>query len=254
MKLNSAKILKNIKISKDTYLMQFKIRQNVFPTQFIMIDTYPYRFLLKPFIVANFEDKVVSIIYKIISDGTKWLSTKKINDEIKFLGPFGNVEKIKNLKVNQEDNIVFIAGGSGIASVIFLYKYFSKFTKNLKVFYGEKNKSYVIDLKKFGIKDVFYTTDDGSYGERGFVTEVFKSYFLSPQIVFCCGPKEMIKNLKQIMKKYPNTKFYALMEEYICCGVGLCRSCVVKVKNNNGWIYETVCKEGPMFEVENLIL
>ncbi len=93
MKLNSAKILKNIKISKDTYLMQFKIRQNVFPTQFIMIDTYPYRFLLKPFSVANFEYKVVSIIYKIISDGTKWLSTKKINDEIKFLGPFGNVEK-----------------------------------------------------------------------------------------------------------------------------------------------------------------
>ncbi|MFN3550715.1 MAG: hypothetical protein ACK4WJ_02755 [Endomicrobiia bacterium] len=229
----------------------------VLPTQFIMIDTYPYRFLLKPFSIADFDNGICKIIYRTISDGTKFLSTKQKKEEIKFLGPLGNFEKFKNIKIKPEDNIVILAGGSGVAGMIFVYKYLSKITNNIKFFYGEKEKDYIINLSDFGIKNnVIYSTDDGSFAEKGFVTEVFYRNYKNFKIdyLFLCGPKQMIKSIQKSLKNKSYIKAYVLLEEYMCCGIGLCRSCVVKVKDKNDWIYQTVCKEGPMFELDNVLL
>lgn len=257
MQIKTAKIFKNNKISEDTCLLEFSYNMKILPTQFIMIDTYPYRFLLKPFSIADFEKGICKIIYRIISDGTKFLSTKKPEEEIKFLGPFGNTEKLKSLEINKDDKIILLAGGSGVASIIFLYKYLSKFASGIRIFYGEKEKKYIINLSKFDIKNenVVYTTDDGSFGEKGFVTEVFYKNFKNLKIdyLFVCGPKEMIKSTQKILK-YKNIKSFVLLEEYMCCGVGVCKSCVVKVKGKNGWVYQPVCKEGPMFELKDLFL
>ncbi len=258
MQLRSSKILKNVRISKDTYLMEFKLDKKVFPTQFVMIDTYPSRFLLKPFSIADFEKGVCKIIYRAISDGTKFLSTKQKKEEIKFLGPFGNFEKFKNLEIKPKDNIVILTGGSGVAGMIFVYKYLSKITNKIKFFYGEKEKNYIINLSNFGIKNnVIYCTDDGSFAEKGFVTEVFCRNYENFKIdyLFICGPKKMIKSIQKILKNKSYIKSYVLLEEYMCCGIGLCRSCVVKVRDkNNAWIYQAVCKEGPMFDLKSVLL
>lgn len=256
MKIKTSLILKNEKISKDTYLLEFKHNSLVYPSQFIMIDTYPYRFLLKPFSIADFENYKIRIIYRIISDGTRWLSTLKSSDKIRYLGPFGNFNKIKKLKITKDDIIFLVAGGSGVASIIFFYKYFLKFTKNIYVFYGEKDKNYIINLKRFGIKNAVYTTDNGTFGQRGSVidaTQKFTSQIL-PNFIFLCGPKNMIKSSKNLLNK-SNTKCFALLEEYMCCGVGVCRSCVVKIKNSKeDFNYQTVCKDGPLFELGSLVL
>jgi len=255
MKLQNAKVLENKKIAKDTFILKFKYNVQFIPTQFVLIDTYPKRFLLKPFSIANYEHKSVSIIYRIISDGTKFLSTLKLNDNITFLGPFGNVKKFKNILKNiKTKTVVLIAGGSGVASIIYLYNYLKKFTDKLYLFYGEKTKDYVIKLENFGIKNVVYCTDDGSYGKKGNIVEVFKKHNINCEILFCCGPKPMIKSLQNLIKEKNDIKSYALMEEYMCCGVGVCRSCVVKIKSGDDFVYETVCSDGPLFEIEKLII
>lgn len=254
MKIKISTILKNEKISKDTYLLELKYNSLVHPSQFIMIDTYPYRFLLKPFSIANFENSKLKIIYRVISDGTSWLSTLKASDEIRYLGPFGNYKKIKNLKVTKDNTIFLVAGGSGVASIISLYKYFSKFTKNIYFFYGEKDKEYIIDLKKFGINNVIYTTDNGTFGKRSNVVDVANDYIkkISADFIFLCGPKGMLKFSKNLFK---GIKSFALLEEYMCCGVGVCRSCVVKIKDTKeDFVYQTVCKDGPLFELDKLVL
>jgi len=255
MKLHITKVLLNKKIAKDTFLLKFKYNQNLLPTQFVLIDTYPKRFLLKPFSIAEYKNRVSSIIYRVLSDGTKFLSTKKQNDTITFLGPFGNTQKFKNVLKNiKNKKVVFIAGGSGVASIIFLYNYLKKFTDKISVFYGEKTKDYVINLKNFGIKNVVYTTDDGSFGQKGDVVSVFKNKTIDYEFLFCCGPKPMIKSLQSVVKEKDNIKSYALMEEYMCCGVGVCRSCVVKIKSGDDFIYETVCSDGPLFELDKVLL
>lgn len=254
MNIHKSKIIKNSKIAKDTFLLEFKYTYNFLPSQFIMIDTYPYRFLLKPFTIAGYKNGITQIIYRVISDGTKYLSVQK--DKISFLGPFGNTKKIKRIsKQIINKNIAFVAGGSGIASILFLYNYFKKLTKNLVVFYGEKDKSYVINIKQFDIRNVIYSTDNGTFGEKGSVVDVFSKYLQKNSIdyIFCCGSKAMIKSLQDLLKE-KNISSFTLLEEYMCCGVGVCRSCVVKVKNANNFVYQSVCKDGPIFELKNIVI
>ncbi|MCS7231513.1 MAG: hypothetical protein RMJ67_05205 [Elusimicrobiota bacterium] len=257
MKIKISTIIRNEKLSKDTYLLEFKHNGKVYPTQFILIDTYPYRFLLKPFSIADFENGNIKIIYRAISDGTKWLSNLKISQPIKYLGPFGNFQKIKNLKIDKNTKIFLIAGGSGIASLVFIYKYLIKYTQQIYTFYGEKDKNYLINLKKLNFKNIIYATDNGSFGEKGNIIDVVKKNLrltnLKPDFIFVCGPKEMIKNSK-IFLEITTAKCFALLEEYMCCGVGVCRSCVVKVKDKDDFVYQAICKDGPLFELKLILL
>lgn len=254
MRLQEAKIIKNLQINSNTFLLEFPYKYNIFPSQFVMIDTYPYRLLLKPFSIAGHKDGVVQIIYRVISDGTKYLSTQK--EKIRFLGPFGNIKKAKQvLKQIKNKKVYLIAGGSGVASLIFFYNYIKKQTKDLLLIYGEKEKSSVVNLKKFGIETSIYTTEDGSYGEKGTVVDVFLKYLKNNSIdcVICCGPKPMLKKLQELLSD-KNVLSFALLEEYMCCGVGVCRSCVVKIKNKNDFTYQTVCKDGPIFNFNEIII
>ncbi|MCS7151303.1 MAG: hypothetical protein NZ928_02820 [Endomicrobia bacterium] len=257
MELKTAKVIQNKVLSKNTFLMQLQSIQKmkVYPTQFIFLDTYPYKFLLKPFTIVEYRENILTLIYRTISDGTRFLSTLGKGNIIKFLGPFGNYKKITSLKIKSEDKIALIAGGSGIASIICLYNYFKNFTDNIQIFYGEQTKEYIINLKLFDIKNIVYTTDDGSYGNKGTVVEIFTNrYPLNvPNYVFLCGPVAMIETLYSNLRKFNSTKIYVLLEEYMCCGVGVCRSCIVKVRSKNKSVIKTVCQDGPTFELKNIL-
>ncbi|MCX7716186.1 MAG: hypothetical protein N2Z73_02075 [Endomicrobia bacterium] len=260
MNLNRAIVLKNYPISTNTFLMELKVKLTPppLPTQFVLLDTYPYRYLLKPFTVVCYKNNILTIIYRILSDGTKFLSTLIPNNEINILGPFGNTEILKKFKFNKNNNIAIIAGGSGVACVVFLYKYLYKKCRNIIVYYGERNKKYIINLSRLGINKVIYATDDGSYGEKGLVRDVFITKTINKvdfDYIFLCGPKSMIKSFSEVFQELKNTNCYVLMEEYMCCGVGVCRSCVVKTKlENNSTIYQTVCKDGPLFDLWKIVL
>ncbi len=256
--LRTGEILENKKVAKDTYILNVKFKGRVFPTQFLLIDTYPARFLLKPFSISVYKDGVITVIYRVIGEGTKWLSNRQVGEKINFLGPLGNYRKFFEIfKKNKFKKIVLLAGGTGVASLINVYNYVKKFRSNIEFFYGEKSKDFVIDIKKFGVNNLVVCTEDGSYGEKGNVVEVSRNSIISDLndiIIFVCGPKEMIKTVIWLLKNYSRFNCYVLLEEYMCCGYGVCRSCVVKVKKGDNWEYRTVCKDGPLFNVEEIIL
>ncbi len=262
--LHKGKILKNTRVSQDTYFLSFLSNIKFLPTEFVLIDTFPTKFLLKPFSIAVNDNNSVGIIYRVVGEGTKFISQKIVGEEIYYLGPLGNTYKFNEIvnSLRRNDLILLVAGGSGVASLVYLYKYFTRLGKKVKMFYGETTKTKIINLATFGIKNVVYTTDDGSFGIRGSVLEAVCEYFdnfssISSITTFVCGPKSMLSRLKEIietkLKNVFNINCYALLEEYMCCGVGVCRSCVVKVKKENTWEYKTVCKDGPLFSLSEVI-
>lgn len=102
------------------------------------------------------------------------------------------------------------------------------------------------------------TTDNGSYGEKGFVTAKVEEYLKadrSNKVIFACGPEIMMKKVQEIAVKY-GVESYLSLEEYMGCGIGACVGCVKKIKNSekpNGWEYKKVCKDGPIFKGEEVI-
>ncbi|HHY65422.1 MAG TPA: dihydroorotate dehydrogenase electron transfer subunit, partial [Clostridiaceae bacterium] len=96
--------------------------------------------------------------------------------------------------------------------------------------------------------------DDGSYGEKGFVTDLLKKEVEKdpPDMVFFCGPIVMMKAGVQLLQNY-NVPCEVSMEQHMGCGIGACMTCVCKVKKGDDWNYTQVCKSGPVFGGDEVI-
>ncbi len=211
--------------------------------------------LRRPFGIFDIEKKfnVFSMLYRVRGKGTRFLSGLKKGDVLDFIGPLGNGIDLSAAK----DSILLIGGGIGIAPLYLLAKEASRMKKNIFFAAGFKNKDYFMweeDLIELKINYAIFT-EDGTWGEKGLVSDYiwnnlksFKDYD-----VYCCGPRDMLKALK---RNYMGTgnKVTALLEEMMACGVGVCNGCVVKVKKGKrGFSYKKVCKDGPAFDLREVI-
>lgn len=221
------------------------------PGQFVQVqisDSWE-PFLCRPLSIADVQKNKLRLIFRIIGKGTKLLSEKKINEEIYLFGPLGNpVPFIKS------KNIILCAGGVGIAPLLLLAK---KLVKNNKLylFYGAKNKSELILLNEFNplCKDIFLTTDDGSLGKKGFVTDLLFSNTknIKAQYLFSAGPLAMIMKISNFQFKISNLKLFGFLEQRMGCGCGICFTCGVKKKDGG---YLRTCIDGPVFDLSEIIL
>ena len=140
---------------------------------------------------------------------------------------------------------------------------------------GARNKAQLVAPAEFKKLGCVFTTDDGSFGRRGFVTDVLaegieggglkaegktgnKSKIQNLKskmevIVFACGPKPMFKSIKAVCDKKKNVKVFASFEEYMGCGIGACLSCVVEARRGDYSGYMRVCKDGPVFNLADVI-
>ena len=103
------------------------------------------------------------------------------------------------------------------------------------------------EFKKLGWK-VFVSTEDGSEGYKGFVTDLLAKQIKNKSIIFVCGPTPMMKKVTDIAKEN-NISGYASLEEKMACGVGNCQGCAVKI----GGKHKMVCKDGPVFDISKLM-
>ncbi|MDR3112319.1 MAG: dihydroorotate dehydrogenase electron transfer subunit [Elusimicrobiota bacterium] len=217
-----------------------KIAKFCQPGQFFMIDVEK-NFLRRPLGICDVQVDVISFFYKVVGSGTKNLSNIK-SGQIQALGPLGKgypVEYPKNLQP------LLIAGGTGIASIHFLAK-----TLKAKgnIYYGVRSKKdlfYLQSLKKFGW-NIVVSTEDGSQGHKGFITEVLEKKIKNTDVLYVCGPTMMLKSILDITAN-KQTKVYASLEQKMSCGFGNCQGCVVKINNE----IKSVCKDGPVFEIRN---
>jgi len=250
-----AKVIKNIEVAPDYYKMVLGvsgIAKQAQPGQFVNIrvsDKYE-PFLRRPFSIHNVEGKHIVILYKVVGRGTEILSTKKKGQLIDCLGPLGNSFSLDT--IGKDLNIYLVAGGMGVAPLVFFAKRMQAFDKVALV--GARTKSHIVckkELADLGC-DVKIATEDGSAGFRGLVTQLLKKYINANKsrrysTIFACGPKAMLEEISGISKRYKIPTQVSL-EEHMACGIGGCFGCAVQTRYG----YKRVCKEGPVFNVRDI--
>jgi dihydroorotate dehydrogenase electron transfer subunit len=261
-------ILKNEKIQENCFLMKVKVAssfENPLPGQFVMIRIAGLNdpFLSRPISIYSFSrgksSCSIELLYRVVGKGTQILAGLIEGSQVEIHGPLGNGFEIQTVK----KNIVFIAGGIGIAPLSLLIEILCRRAdcspSAMTVYLGFQGASAVVGLDKLQklCCDITVCTDDGTLGAKGFVTQVFqkdvKKFSPDNTSIYACGPKEMIKSLAKILNK---SKFscQVSLEERMACGTGACMGCVVAVKDKKGVFgYKRVCADGPVFDLQNII-
>jgi len=259
MKDITSKIDSNLQIGENYYQLVLRTGWSSFHSgQFVMVKIPTNEvFLRRPFSISEGIDKdSISIIYKKVGPGTDHLSTMQTGDNLNVLGPLGNGFKplphpggAAHLRGAQA---VMVAGGFGIAPFVGLAKEFADKGIKASLFYGGRTKEDILLIDRFkemGVS-VNISTEDGSLGERGIVTELLlkdTSNLLKNSEIFCCGPHGLTEAVINIAKEH-NVPAQVSFETYMGCGIGVCLGCAVKTKDG----YKRACKEGPVFDIKEL--
>ena len=229
MKKNfKGKIIENKQIAKDTFKLVFTSNlDKASAGQFVSI-LCENKTLRRPFSIANFNNGEITVLYKLKGDGTKYISNLKNGDSIDFLAPLGNTFDYKNVKC-----ALLIGAGIGIAPMLFLKKeLIQNGIKNLLVSGFKENDEIIEGSGK--------TVIGGSVIDN--IDEIISS--LKPDIIYSCGPSIVLKLVCEIAEKY-NLKAQIAMEKVMACGIGVCRGCVIELKNGKN---AAICKDGPVFD------
>ena len=128
------------------------------------------------------------------------------------------------------------------------------------VFVGGRRRVDILCEKEFAALgwEVRVTTEDGSHGEKGLVTQPLLAELRTPNSelrtpkLFACGPTPMLKAVGKIAEDF-NLPAELSMDEHMCCGVGVCLTCVIPVKTGDGWEYQRTCTEGPVFDSRQIV-
>ena len=210
------------------------------PGQFINIKLDGF-YLRRPISICDYNDRTITIIYKVVGNGTDLMSKMKSGDNLDVLCGLGNGFDVSK----SSEKPVLIGGGVGVPPMYNLCKKLISDGKKVTVILGFNKKDeifYEDEFKKLGA-DVKVTTVDGSYGIKGFVTDALKetnyTYF------FTCGPMPMFKAIEATATTSGQYSF----EERMGCGFGACMGCSCKTKYGN----KRICKDGPVLEREEII-
>lgn len=254
----SARIV-NTKQWGDYCLLSIKspvIASSALPGQFIMVrvNTLDYPLLRRPLSIHARTQDTIDIFFQVSGLGTAILSQKTPRDSLDILGPFGEGF---SLEVGHTDGeAALIGGGRGIAPLYFLAKELREKGVGATVFYGGKTQTDLPLKDKFKENNipVFCSTDNGSFGYRGFVTELFETEANKKafKFIYACGPEAMLKSTGQICRLMDIPAEFSL-ESIMGCGFGACWGCVTKIKTERGGEWQKTCKEGPVFSAENII-
>lgn len=193
----------------------------------------------------DYNGDIVSILYKIRGDGTRNLASKKPGEVLDIIGPLGNGFSLDKVK----SKVLMIAGGIGIAPLLYLGKNISS-DANKVLLFGARDKSDVLIKENTrGIfSDVRIFTEDGSIGGKGLVTDGLGDMISDFDIVYACGPDLMLKCIADLCR-VTGIDLEVSMEEVFGCGTGICYGCVINVNGEN----KRICKDGPVFNGRDIV-
>jgi dihydroorotate dehydrogenase electron transfer subunit len=248
-----AKIISNQRYSGNYWHLEFEsglIAQQAVAGQFINIrvNDVLVPLLRRPLSIHGIKGNKVKVIYEVLGKGTQALSSRKPKELLDIIGPLGNGFNYQVPAKSKAAKNILIAGGIGVAPLVFLAE---KLNKPL-VLIGGRSKDQVLCAQEFKALgcNVKIATDDGSFGYKGRVTDLFNIILgqTKPTQVFSCGPHLMLKTVAQIAKENKIPAQLSL-EAHMACGIGVCLGCAVETRAG----YKTVCKDGPVFSSEDII-
>lgn len=247
MKCALGTIIKHQQIAQDTYEMciQASITDAMEPGQFVNIKVEGYS-LRRPISISAIAQDHFTIVYKVVGDGTKKLSTMKQGDTLDLFGPLGHGYPIET----NEDAVLLIGGGIGVPPMMELAKRYCALGKHVDVVLGFNDRPSIFYQEAFASlgAHVYIATMDGSTGIKGTVLDAIQAHNITTDFICACGPLPMLKALEQ---RY--TKGYFSLEARMACGMGACMACVAK-DAKEAEMYHRICKEGPVFPIGKVVL
>lgn len=240
-KQNKYKILSNEPLTKDVYKMVLEgdTEYITSPGQFINI-ALDGKYLRRPISVCDYDGDCITIIYKVVGEGTAQMSALKIGTVLDVLTGLGN-----GYDISKSTKPLLIGGGVGVPPMYNLAKTLIANGQVPTVILGFNTADEVFyeqEFKALGC-DTFVTTADGSYGIKGFVTDALDG--IDFDYFYTCGPLPMFKAIYNAVDKDGQFSF----EERMGCGFGACMGCSCKTKYGN----KRICKDGPVLEKEEII-
>lgn len=221
--------------------------------------------------VENTDSVRLDFLYCVLGPGTVRMTTLKEGDPVSILGPLGNGFSVPEGK----KAAVLVAGGMGAPPMQHLARFLSENHGDIAmtVIAGARDAESIPFATKASGKDdaiieefapfageQIVTTDDGSFGRKGFVTVHLENWLTNAKyrpseiVIFSCGPEAMLAEVAKVAEKH-NVDCQVSMERMMACGIGLCQSCAVDVKQagSKDAVYKLCCKDGPVFDSKDVV-
>ena len=241
MKQSIFTIIRNTALTDSVYEMVLSGDTSAItaPGQFVNIQLSG-KFLRRPISVCDYDSTTLTLVYKVVGSGTEILSSMAAGETLDLLTGLGNGYDLSL----SGDSPLLLGGGVGIPPLYHLAKCLLAQGKQVSVILGFNTQSeifYEAQFRALGCT-VTVTTVDGSYGQKGFVTDALPesySYF------YTCGPEPMLKAVYRATATSGQMSF----EERMGCGFGACMGCSCKTLTG----YKRICKEGPVMKKEEIL-
>ncbi len=244
-------VRENRALNADTWLLRLEtpaVADMAEPGQFVMLSVNERKdpLLNRPLGIADVVGGCITVIYRVVGQGTRLLTEKKADDYIGIIGPLG-----KGFDLSAKKPLL-VGGGMGLAPLLYVARALSD--RPFGVVAGARNKEEMFWPTLFGAlcDEVHVTTDDGSLGTKGNCTTVL------PQVVraggfdaiLACGPEPMLKAVAAEAEAL-EIMCQVSLEKYMACGFGVCLTCTCEGKDGT---HLQVCKAGPVFNAEEVKL
>lgn len=219
------------------------------PGQFVevRVDNSPTTFLRRPISINFFdsENNELWLLIQKVGDGTRKLGELKHNDSVNLILPLGNSF---SLPQSHDAKLLLVGGGVGIAPMLFWGAKLKEMGFKPIFLMGGRSEANLLQLdefKKYG--ELYCTTEDGSVGEKGFVTNHSILTDINFDAIYTCGPTPMMKAVAAYAQKN-NVVCEVSLENTMACGIGTCLCCVTDSVDG----HVCVCTEGPVFNITKL--
>src|SRR4030042_562965 len=225
------KVIDNQHLNQEIFILELSGKEKLpemLPGQFVevKIESSPDTLLRRPFSVhdVNYGQNTFKLLIQIAGKGTEKLFSLNKGEYLNLIYPLGNSFSLPS----GAQKILLAGGGCGVAPLLFLGKYLKANGFKPEILLGFRNSERIIEYDEYlKIGKVFLTTEDGSRGEKGFATG--HSVLLSTryEIIYCCGPEAMMKEVGEYSRK-SNIECEVSLENLMGCGIGACRGCIVE--------------------------
>lgn len=247
------KVVENTALNSTNFLIKVKsesVLPEIKPGQFVNVDIKESTeiFLRRPFSIfeVDYSENTLSMIIKILGRGSKKLTEIRVGSSLSMVYPLG-----KSFTYPQkEEKVLLIGGGSGVAPMLFLAKESRLPVKNVDILLGARTKEDHVDVNEYSkYANLHYASEDGSLGEKGFVTQhsVFTRDLKAYDKIYACGPDGM---MRAIAKEAKAAEVFCevSLENLMACGFGVCLCCIEPTNKGN----QCVCTDGPVFNINEL--
>ena len=246
-KIYNARIVSNARAVDNLFKLVVELDDmlNARPGQFVQLKIPSNEFTLRrPLGIASLDGNLLTMFYRTVGRGTQFLSTVEQNAQLDLIAPLGN-----GFNVLDGEKVLLVGGGVGLAPLLYSARSFN----NADILIGGKTRSeaemWTVGFKG-AVDEMFVTTDDGSLGVKGFVSDLLPTVLSKKHYdaVLVCGPPIMMKNVSALVAQH-NIRCEVSMENRMACGLGACLSCSIDTVDGR----KKVCKDGPVFDARKII-